>query len=153
MLWQVAILCCISQLLVKKNAWERWCLFSEVTKAFHDLFNYYKAHGNADQSEELVKIIERFIILMYDKASNFTDINKLEKYCLQEKGDHLIRYPHTRIFEKSNAAIHYMWPSAVKSRKTSFTNRMGIVWSNVPISSMTSNLLILCGCKVGCAGR
>jgi len=61
------------------------------------LFNYHKAHGNADPStEELVKIIERFIILMYDKASNFTDIIQARKVLFARKGRPSDKIPPTR---------------------------------------------------------
>ena len=58
----------------KRTAWITWNSFPELTKALLSLS--FMPHSIP---EETMKIIERFVILMYDKTSRCTDIDKARR--------------------------------------------------------------------------
>ena len=54
----------------KKTAWATWNLFQDATKSFRRL-------SSIDISDEDdIKVVERFTILMYDRTSGLSDVNK-----------------------------------------------------------------------------
>ena len=58
----------------KKTAWERWNTFEEVTEAFDSL-----SKGPDDIDSHTQYLLERFVILLYDKTSGCTSINDLRQ--------------------------------------------------------------------------
>ena len=58
----------------KNTAWERWKSFSDATEAFLTL-----SRGPGDIDKETRCLLERFVILLYDKTSPQTSINVLHK--------------------------------------------------------------------------
>ena len=62
----------------KKTAWTIWKLLPELTGTLLKL-----ADSPARVTEEAMKAIERFVILLYDKTSTCTDVNKARKKLLQ----------------------------------------------------------------------
>ena len=66
----------------KRTAWITWNSFPELTEALLSLS--FTPHSIL---EETMKIIERFVILMHDKTSRCTDIDKARKdVCKATKG-------------------------------------------------------------------
>ena len=61
----------------KKTAWERWATYQDVTKAFLDL-----STGPEVIDSETLKLLERFIVLLYDKTSGCKSVNELQKELL-----------------------------------------------------------------------
>ena len=58
----------------KKTAWATWNSFSDLTAALLEL-----AHAPTEIPERTMNVIERFVILMYDRTSTCTDVNKGRK--------------------------------------------------------------------------
>ena len=58
----------------KKSPWQIWNTFEDVTKAFLDLNS-----GPESVSEDTAKLLERFVVLLYDKTSMCTSVNELRK--------------------------------------------------------------------------
>ena len=58
----------------KKTAWERWTTYQDVTKAFHDLRT-----GPDMIDYETLNLLERFVVLLYDKTSGCKSVNELRK--------------------------------------------------------------------------
>ena len=58
----------------KKTAWTIWNLFPDLNGALLEL-----AHAPAEISEQCMHIIERFVILIYDRKSTCTDVNQARK--------------------------------------------------------------------------
>ena len=73
----------------KKTAWERWNAFPDVTDAFIDL-----STGPEDIDSETQQLLERFVILMYDRTSAATSVNQLRKE-LFTKGRSIDKIPPT----------------------------------------------------------
>ena len=58
----------------KKTAWAVWNLFPELTNALLEL-----AHATTEISKQAMHVIERFVILIYDRTSTYTDVNQARK--------------------------------------------------------------------------
>ena len=73
----------------KKTAWQRWNAFEDVTQAFVDL-----SSGPESVNEETAKVLERFVVLLYDKTSPCVSVNELRKE-LFTKGRSIEHVPPT----------------------------------------------------------
>ena len=58
----------------KKTAWATWNSFPELTDALLEL-----AHAPTEIPEQSMLVIERFVILIYDRTSTCTNVNKARK--------------------------------------------------------------------------
>ena len=58
----------------KKTAWERWGTYQNVTKAFLDL-----STGPEIVDSETLNLLERFVVLLYDKTSGCKSVNELRE--------------------------------------------------------------------------
>ena len=74
----------------KKTAWEVWECFPEVTNAFREIG---QTHLITEDSQLL---IERFVILMYDRTSELIDINATRKDLFTRKSRALDYIPPTK---------------------------------------------------------
>lgn len=54
----------------KKSALDNWNVFSEVTRAFLEI-----AAAQSEFSEECTKIIETFVVLLYDRGSQLKSVD------------------------------------------------------------------------------
>ena len=57
----------------KKTAWNTWEVFPEVTEAFEDLLLMQQ-----DMSEATMALLERFVVLLYDRTSDIMNVNDAE---------------------------------------------------------------------------
>ena len=55
----------------KKTAWNTWNVLPELTNVLLQL-----SSAPRDIPEDVIPIIERFVILLYDRTNTCTDINK-----------------------------------------------------------------------------
>ena len=63
----------------KKIRWSTWNSFPEATESFKQL-------SSIDTSdEEDIKVVERFVILMYDRTSGLSDVNKCRQHLFTKK--------------------------------------------------------------------
>ena len=74
----------------KKTAWAAWNSFPELTNALLDL-----AHAPTEVTEQTMQVIERFVILLYDRTSTSTEVNQARKR-LFAKTSSVQRIPPTR---------------------------------------------------------
>ena len=72
----------------KKTAWEIWKVFPEVTDASEELL-----HMPSDVSEESKSLLERFVVLMYDRASDIMEMNDASKQLFARKSRALDNIP------------------------------------------------------------
>ena len=56
----------------KSTAWQKWDVYPEATVVFANLSTYPPVIGDEEK-----KVLERFVILMYDKSSTATDIDSV----------------------------------------------------------------------------
>ncbi|KAG0712884.1 hypothetical protein GWK47_001988 [Chionoecetes opilio] len=65
----------------KKTAWDTWKVFNELTPALVHL-----STGTADISDDVVAVLERFTILLYDRTSNLINIDEARQALFTKKG-------------------------------------------------------------------
>ncbi|KAK1875017.1 Hemoglobin-binding protein C, partial [Dissostichus eleginoides] len=59
----------------KKTAWDTWKMFPEVTKSFEELLP-------REVSEPSMLLLERFVVLMYNRTSDIVEMNEARKQLL-----------------------------------------------------------------------
>ena len=60
-----------------KTAWSTWNAFPELTYALVEL-----AHVPAEVTEQIMKVIERFIVLVYNRTSTCAEVDMPGKRCV-----------------------------------------------------------------------
>ena len=147
----------------KKTAWATWNSFPELTNALLEL-----AHAPTEIPEQSMHVIERFVILMYDRTSTCTDVNKARKK-LFAKTSSVQRIPPTHAALEQHvkrAAFQggHIWGQALIPHPVfPSPSNWGWVkpdgglyephWTTLQEASKTCYELISCGCKKGCHTR
>ena len=75
----------------KKTAWAVWEVYEEVTPALHAL----SSSPSQKVVEDVMTLIERFIVLMYDKASEWSTVNDARKDVFTRNGRSLESICHS----------------------------------------------------------
>ena len=73
----------------KKTAWNTWSAFPEATQSFARLstLNVF--------SDEDINIVQRFVVLMYDRAGELNDVNKCGQHLFTKKNRQVEGCPPT----------------------------------------------------------
>ena len=75
----------------KKTAWKTWEVFPEVTEAFEHLL--LMEH---DISEASLSLLERFVVLLYDRTSDLGEVDDARKVLFTQKSRSLENIPPTQ---------------------------------------------------------
>ncbi|KAK3737069.1 hypothetical protein QZH41_013876, partial [Actinostola sp. cb2023] len=75
----------------KKTAWDVWSVFPELTSTLLTLTSSPEAIDDT-----CLAVIERFIILLYDRTSNLTEVNMARQYLFSKKSRNLENIPPTK---------------------------------------------------------
>ena len=147
----------------KKTAWSTWMLDDEVMEAFLDC-----SRGPFDVSDECLKKIERFVVLLYDRTSSKSYVNEARKQLFTQKGRTLDAIPPTQAALKQHIkrAVFqggHCWGQALSLQMTlpcpsewgweQSLNGWTPRWTTLPDTSSSCDTLIRCGCKKGCKPR
>jgi hypothetical protein len=86
----------------KKTAWETWKALPEVTEAYAELAD------NPASIEDHIHLLERFVILMYDKTSDTENINETRKQLFTQKGRDIQAIPptHAAFVQHAKRAVY-----------------------------------------------
>ena len=76
----------------KKTAWEIWKIYDEVTPAFYTLASNPDLKSISDQLE----VLERFVVLMYDRTSTEMKVNEARKQLFSQKSRSIDGIPPTQ---------------------------------------------------------
>ena len=147
------------QIASLKTAWEKWCNFNDITEVFKQLGE----NPTLVALQNATPLLERFVVLMYDRTSSCTRVNEARKDLFTRKGRSLELIPPT-----SDALFHHMkrsvfqaghvWgkslvpcyvlpcPSDWGWKRTS-TQEWEPVWTALPQASQSCQELLKCGCK------
>ena len=142
----------------KRAAWITWNSFPELTEAL--LSSSFTPHSIP---EKTMNIIERFVILMYDKTSRWTDIDKARRkiFAKRLKAEQI---PPTDALEQHlRRAVYqgdYVWAQALLTEPvlpsptgwgwTKDGNGVYVPkWTTLPLAAEVCNKLLCCGCKKG----
>ena len=146
----------------KKIAWDTWKAFDELTPALVDL-----STGTADISDDIVAVLERFTILLYDRTSNLLNIDEARQALFTKKGRAMEAIPPTRgvLVQQIKRAVYtggHCWGNMLKVvMDLPSPGDWGWIdpqnwkplWSTLPEANTSSRQLICCNCKKGCKGR
>ena len=145
----------------KKTAWATWNSLPELTDALLTL-----ARAPTGIPKASIQAIERFVILIYDRTSTCTDINKARKKLFAKKSS-VLRIPPTRaVLEQhvKRAAFQggHVWgqtllpqpglPSSCSWGWIKTDELYEPHWTTLPEASKSCYELVSCGCKKGCVG-
>ncbi|KAG0700758.1 hypothetical protein GWK47_025468 [Chionoecetes opilio] len=98
----------------KKTAWDTWKVFDELTPALVHL-----SMGTADISDDVVAVLERFTILLYDRTINLVNIDEARQALFTKKGRAMEAIPPTRgaLVQQIKRAVYtggHCWGNVLK---------------------------------------
>ena len=79
----------------KKSAWEAWKVFPEATEAF--LFVNDSPFVPLDANTLVFDVLQRFVVILYDRASLATDVNTARRELFTKKNRALENIPPTEV--------------------------------------------------------
>ncbi|KAJ8369745.1 hypothetical protein SKAU_G00097730 [Synaphobranchus kaupii] len=143
----------------KKTAWETWKSFPEVNDAFQELLCM-----PSEVSEESRLLLERFVVLMYDRTSESTEVNDAGKQLFTQKSRTLENIPPTqaalkehikRTFYQANCwnqalVLDPEMPEPSDWGWTKERTEWQPLWTTLPEASKSCHELIRCRCEKGC---
>ncbi|KAL8561151.1 hypothetical protein ACOMHN_054522 [Nucella lapillus] len=147
----------------KKTAWAVWTVLPELTEALLLLFS-----APRDIPDDAMRIIERFVILLYDRTSKCTDIDKARRKIFARKNNvQLIPPTKADLEEHVKRAVYqggHVWgqillPAPELPPPTNWGwSRTGEgqytpYWSRLPEAAYSCIELVSCKCKKGCVRR
>lgn len=133
-----------------------------MTEAFNELMQM-----QGDVSELSKSLLERFVVLMYDRTSDIMEVNEARKQLFTQKSRALENIPPTKAaLEQHIKRATYqanVWSKAlVPDPELPSPSDWGWVkevtgwqplWTTLPEASQSCYELIHCGCKKGCTMR
>jgi hypothetical protein len=147
----------------KKSAWLTWESYPEVTHALKNL-----SLMQTDVNSDTMAILERFVILLYDRTSDVETLNAARKQMFTKKTRTLENIPPT-----SNAFLQHVKRcvlQAINCWSHSLETQMPVinpaewgwskdgdkwlpVWMTIPQVSKICQELLHCSCKKACTAR
>ena len=147
----------------KKSAWATWNTLPELTDALLSL-----ANASTSIQEDTMHVIERFVILQYDRTSKCKDVNKARKKLFAKKSSVQNIPPTYAALEQhvKRSALQggHVWGQALVPEPVlppptdwgwhrSDDGPYTPLWTTLPEASKTCYELVSCGCKKGCRKR
>lgn len=147
----------------KKSAWATWNTLPELTDALLSL-----ANAPTSIQEDTMHVIERFVILLYDRTSKCKDVNKARKKLFAKKSSVQNIPPTYAALEQhvKRSALQggHVWGQALVPEPVlppptdwgwhrSDDGPYTPLWTTLPEASKTCYELVSCGCKKGCRNR
>ena len=122
-----------SQTVGKKNTWSTWHNFDELTETFVKLSSSLTIKAVTDA----MPVLERFVVLMYDRMSNCLDVNSCHLDLFVKKGWAMKALPPTfaallqHNFCAAYQAGHVWWQSLNQQQQLPSSEGMENGWRNV----------------------
>lgn len=148
----------------KKKAWHVWEIFPDVTDCFLRL-----AAAPRSITDVNMALIERFVVLMYDRTSNDFDVNSARQQLFTKTGRQMENIPPTSaaLLQHVKRAVYqggHVWgqaslPSPPLPNPSDWgwtaTNdgQWKPYWSHLPSASEVCRELIKCACRKGCGKK
>lgn len=144
----------------KKKAWDTWTAYPEVTETFLAL-----SQPAPSVSEENMRHLERFVILLYDRSSDSTEVNQARK-SLFAKGRQIDHIPPTKAAllehaKRSTYQAGYVWGRSLEPMQNlpspndwgwtrDANNQWTPFWTALPEAAKSCKELVKCNCKKAC---
>ncbi|RXN31429.1 hypothetical protein ROHU_004760 [Labeo rohita] len=147
----------------KKSAWQAWEVCPEVSPVFKKLSQYPPIIEDAD-----LKILEKFVITMYDKQSTTCKVDeaRLDLFARKQRSYDAIPPTSASLVQhvkRSAFQAACIWGQAtVCKMQTESPANWGwqkdgqiwqVLWTTLPPIAQTCEQLTKCGCKTECQGR
>lgn len=148
----------------KKTAFSAWKAYPEVTQVFLSL-----SQNPGDVSDEALSILERFVILLYDRSSNEERVNEARKVLFTQKGREIEMIPPTQaaLIQHTKRTIYqagHVWNQCMVINpelpqpsdwgyEMSLYGEWKPFWTELPEAAKVCYELKKCGCKTGCQRR
>ena len=142
----------------KKTAWETWKAFLMVIDAFSELQGM-----PPEDSEESMSLLERFVVLMYDRASDIIGVNKARKQHFAHKlrvlenilptQATLKQHIKSACYKANICSQSVSEPELLDPSEwgwTKDTSGWQPLWTTLPEAAKSCHKLIHCSCKKGC---
>ena len=147
----------------KRSAWEAWELYASVTDAFSEL-----CERPDSVNENVLHVIERFIIIMYCKTCSSDSVNAARKKLFGHGSRDIEHIPSTQaaLLQHIKRAVYqagYVWGQSLIANPilpdpsewgwVSINSIWQPYWTNISEAAKFCSELIHCGCKVACKYR
>jgi hypothetical protein len=148
----------------KKTAWKMWNTYDNATDALVTILAAPQSIGDASMS-----VIERYVVLLYDRTSNEDDVNSARKHLFTQKNRAIDAIPPSQaaLLQHTRRAVYqgaHIWGQAlVPSPVVPCPSEWGWtrmpdstwlpLWSTLPEAEKTCLELIRCTCKEECYGN
>ncbi|XP_070183812.1 uncharacterized protein [Littorina saxatilis] len=144
----------------KKTAWDVWYLFPDISEAFQSLSEAPTEISAYDRA-----LLERYVVLLYDRTSNFPDVNSARGHLFAKVGRQIDNIPPTSeaLLQHARRAVYqggHIWGQAEVATPSlpnpgdwgwQFVNgAWQPFWTALDEASKTCRELWKCGCKKGC---
>ena len=145
----------------KKTAWDTWAVFPEVTEAFWSL-----SEAPREISENAMILLERFVVLIYERTSNLCQVNEARRHLFSRKSRSIENIPPTQAALRQHAlrATYqggYIWGQVLQKdpelpspsdwgweKNDSWKPK----WTTLGQAQDMCYELIHCNCKKACTG-
>jgi hypothetical protein len=147
----------------KKTAWETWNSFPEITTAF------VKLSSEPADVQPFMPLLQRFVILMYDRSSSKASVNDLRKHLFTKKGRAMEGLPPTEaaLLQHTKRAVYqsgYCWYQSLSAQQIlpspsewgwvdDGSGQWMPLWTTLPDVAKCCPELLKCSCKKGCGKR
>ena len=145
----------------KKSAWDTWGVFPDVTNAFLEI-----ANAPSELSDDCVRNIERFVVLLYDKGSELKSVDEARQQLFCKRSRSLDRIPPTSAALKQHtlrasyqgghvwSQVHLALPELPSPAEWGWerNGQWKPVWTTLPQAQQSCYELIHCSCRKACRG-
>ena len=143
---------CESKLVGEKTAWNVWEAFPEITDVFARLLL-----GSADIADDDLTLIERFVVLLYDRTGSTASVNGARRWLFTKKGTSIGNCPPTL-----NSLLQHIYRSILQSsscrqarnvlKLLAVRSKFGWdgaspIWMTIAEAAKSCQELVKCGCK------
>ncbi len=144
----------------KKSAWDTWNVFPDLTMTLLDIVD------NPSGWKNVMPILERFIILLYDRTSDLMNVNELRKSLFMLKNGQIDKLPPTQgaLYQHVKRAVYqgsFIWSQILELRPNiPDPNEWGWqkvsgywlpYWTDLPEVNAACRALLRCKCKKKCS--
>ena len=148
----------------KKRAFDTWQAFPEVTDAFTML------SSEPDSVAASMPLLERFVVLLYDRSSSKTAVNAARKQLFTKKGCSMEYLPPTEAalsqhVKRAAYQSGYVWYRSLQPQqelpspelwgwiREDEPSEWQPLWTTMPDVTQSCSELVSCKCKKGCTKR
>ena len=147
----------------KKSCWLAWKAYEEISDTFSKLLE------NKVSVEESMPVIERFVVLLYNRTSKETLVNDARRVMFAQKGRELARIPPTwaaleQHLKHAICQASFIWQKSLqRTLGVPSTSEWGLeksnldslgwtpLWTCLSQASEACSELLKCGCETACA--